>query len=109
MKQYLLTFTDPKLLLKKLGVFGLVILIPVMVFRLLVAIVFGSWIEALKSLMALTLVLFIFDFTYFFASRRGDSKKEDKPNTPEPEVKNEESTSNEEDPLKEILKKKLNK
>ena len=107
MKSYLLTFTDPKLLLKKLGVFGLVILIPVMVFRLLVAIVFGSWIEALKSLMALTLVLFIFDFTYFFASRRGDSKKEDKPS--EPEVKEETSSNEEEDPLKEILKKKLNK
>ena len=108
MKSYLLTFTDPKLLLKKLGVFGLVILIPVMVFRLLVAIVFGSWIEALKSLMALTLVLFIFDFTYFFASRRGDSKKEDKPSH-EPEVKDKESSTDEEDPLAEIIKNKLNK
>lgn len=107
MKSYLLTFTDPKLLLKKLGVFGLVILIPVMVFRLLVAIVFGSWIEALKSLMALTLVLFIFDFTYFFANKKSNTK-EDKPNpTPEPEVK--EESSNEEDPLAELIKNKLNK
>lgn len=102
MKAYFLNLLTPEVLMKKLGIIGLIIIIPLLVLRLIVSIIFGSWTEMLLSVAMILSLLLGWDILNY--SVKGDKKTKTKSSVKEAVV---EGSEEEELDIASLVKEKV--